>query len=93
MTLAAISPAALLPVALLVGLLLGLLHFTSLRTVAEGYTNRRVGRAALLQVLRMVVVIAMFYALAQAGAGALLTGAFGMLVARILVVGHVRGQS
>jgi F1F0 ATPase subunit 2 len=92
MTLTAISPAVLLPVALLVGLLLGTLHFTSLLTVAEGYADRRVGRAALLQFLRMAVVIAMLYGLAQTGAGALLAGAFGMLVSRIRVVGRVRRQ-
>jgi F1F0 ATPase subunit 2 len=92
MTPVAILMAAKLPIALLIGVLLGLAHFRTLRTVSEGYSGGRAGRAALLQLLRMAVVVVVLYALARLGAGALLAGALGLLAARSVVVRRVRHE-
>jgi F1F0 ATPase subunit 2 len=92
MTFVAIPTAAVLPMALLTGFLLGLVHFRTLRTVCEGYAGGRICRAAMLQLLRMLVVGAILYAFVRLGAGALFAGALGLIAARAVIVRHIRRE-
>ena len=75
-----------LPVAFAAGLVVGLIHFRSLQQVSEDYLAGHAGRAVALQFLRLAVLAAVLVGLAWLGAGDLLAGTLGVLVARFFVL-------
>lgn len=89
-TLAQLDPIALGALGFLVGLLLGLLHFGTLRQVTRLYTTGGAGKALALQLTRLVLLAAVLFGLALLGAVALLAGAVGLLAARWLVIRRTR---
>jgi len=81
------SPIPVSVVALFVGGVLGVFHFTTLRMV----TNQLVSgaspvRAILLQIVRMALVVAVLAAFTFAGALPLLSCALGVLLGRAIVL-------
>ena len=75
-----------LAVALLVGVLAGLLHFASLALNLRLFTGRRVAAGLALQLLRLALTAAVLAGLARLGVGAVLAGALGLLLARSWVL-------
>ena len=90
MTVPAASSPLWLPAAFAVGLVLGLIHFRTLRQVSADYLAGYAGRAALLQMIRLAILVAVLFGLALLGAMDLLAGALGVLAARLVVVGRAR---
>jgi F1F0 ATPase subunit 2 len=76
----------LLVVAFAAGLVLGLLHFASLRRVADVFAAGAAGRALALQAVRWVALVAVLILFAREGALPLLLCALGLLVARAVVL-------
>ncbi|WP_321501946.1 ATP synthase subunit I [Breoghania sp.] len=72
---------------LLMGLAAGVLHFASLKRVAELYTGGGpIGRTLALHIARFALIVAVLVLLALIGALPLLSGALGILIARALVL-------
>lgn len=72
---------------LLVGTLFGLGYFASLRRVTQMFLSEgSIRLAVVLQGVRILVLVAVLYALALRGAGPLIAGALGMIVAREIVL-------
>jgi F1F0 ATPase subunit 2 len=89
-----ILPLALQALAgLAAGLLLGLVHFRSLRRVSNAYVDGHAARAAALQIARMAIMIAVLFALARVGALCLLAGAGGVLLGRRLVMRGMKEET
>ena len=87
--LAAAGPAITAPLGLVVGLLIGAIHFGSLWWTARAYAGGGLVRPLVVHVLRFVLTVAVLVGLARIGAVALLAGALGLVVARALVVRRV----
>lgn len=64
------------------GILLGVVHFGSLRWITRLYVGGRPWQAFGLQVFRFAVLLATLAALARFGASSLLAGALGLLAIR-----------
>ena len=79
-----------LGVGLLVGLLVGTLHFASLALNLRLFSSGRVLPALALQLLRVGLSVALLAALIRLGLAALLAGALGLLLARQLTLRRVR---
>lgn len=76
---------------LIVGAGLGLIHFATLRRVAEGYvTGAPAARVIGLQLVRLAVVGAVLIALAVWSAAALIAAAIGIFVGREIVLRRAR---
>ena len=73
-------------IALIAGLMLGIVHFRSLHRVSTAYLDGRATRAIALQVARMVAMVALLFLLAWIGALSLVAGAGGVMLARWLVM-------
>ncbi|MCJ2185609.1 N-ATPase subunit AtpR [Novosphingobium beihaiensis] len=78
--------------ALLLGLVLGFVHFGTLASVSEDYLNGRTGRAVAVHLLRMAVMAAVLFALVKLGAIPLLAGALGIVIARAVVLRRARRE-
>lgn len=72
------------------GAVLGVVHFGTLKWNTELYLGRSTALGPGLQILRFAVLVAVFFALAKLGAGALLSGALGLLVIRRLFLSRAR---
>jgi hypothetical protein len=72
------------------GFMLGLASFASLKTNATLYLSGGLWRPVALHLARLAALGAVLTLFATQGAGALLAGAAGLLVARHLVVRRVR---
>ncbi|MHC9236452.1 N-ATPase subunit AtpR [Pseudooceanicola sp. 502str34] len=82
-------PAAI--AALVAGLLLGLVHFGTLRRVTELYlSGGALWRPLALQLARLAVLAAALVLCALAGALPLLAGALGLLLGRAIVLRRTR---
>lgn len=69
------------------GLLIGAVHFGSLRWNADAYlAGSRIALAILLQLVRFALLGAVLYGLSRLGALPLLAGALGILLARAAVI-------
>lgn len=88
---ASLGPVVQILLGLAVGGALGFAHFASLHWVARRYAEGGAFGAIAVQLLRFVVLIAALYGLVKVGAAALLAGAVGLLIARILVVRRLGG--
>lgn len=89
-----LSPHTVPAIAMMAGLILGLAHFTSLRTVtAMLLAGRHPARALALQLARMAVIVAAFAGFAVAGALPLLGGTTGLLIGRTIVLRRVRRET
>lgn len=75
---------------LLVGLLVGTLHFASLGLNLRLFSAGRVLPALALQLLRVGLSVALLAALIRLGLAALLAGALGLLLARQLTLRRMR---
>ncbi|SEJ61182.1 F1/F0 ATPase, subunit 2 [Pseudomonas linyingensis] len=75
---------------LLVGLLVGTLHFASLALNLRLFSAGRVLPALALQLLRVGLSVALLAALIRLGLGVLLAGALGLLLARQLTLRRMR---
>ncbi|MOA21539.1 N-ATPase, AtpR subunit [compost metagenome] len=75
---------------LLVGLLVGTLHFASLALNLRLFSAGRVLPGLALQLLRVGLSVALLAALIRLGLGALLAGALGLLLARQLTLRRMR---
>ncbi len=73
-------------IGLIVGLLVGAFHFTSLWWNTRLFTTGEAGKAIALQLGRIAVAVAVLTLLARLGLAALLCGALGLLVARPLLL-------
>ncbi|MEJ2456672.1 MAG: ATP synthase subunit I [Novosphingobium sp.] len=78
--------------ALLLGLVLGFVHFGTLASVSEDYLAGRTTRAITVHVLRMAVMVAVLFALVKLGAIPLLAGALGIVIARAMVLRRTRRE-
>jgi F1F0 ATPase subunit 2 len=78
-----------LAAAFLAGLVLGLFHFRTLHRVSEDYLDGHASRAIALQLLRLAVLAGALVGLALLGAGFLLAGTLGVLIARFVVMRRV----
>jgi len=67
---------------LLVGLLVGWLHFSTLALNLRLFTEGRLAAAIPLQLLRVGLTVGVLASLIRLGPGALLAGALGLLLAR-----------
>lgn len=70
------------PLGLLLGLLVGAVHFAGLALNLRLFTAGRVSAALGLQLLRLSVSVALLASLIRLGIGPLLAGALGLLLAR-----------
>ena len=77
---------ALAAIGLAVGLLAGGVHFASLRWNAACFATGRPVLALVIQVARLAISAALFFALAKAGAFALLGGAAGFIWTRTIAL-------
>lgn len=93
MTSIAFGPALQILIGLVAGGALGVVHFASLRWVADRYAEGGAVGALVVQLARFAVLIAALFGLAKVGAAALLSGALGLLIARFLVVRRLGGLS
>ncbi|BCZ84478.1 ATP synthase subunit I [Paraburkholderia terrae] len=84
---------ALVATGLAVGLLAGGVHFASLRWNAACFATGRPVLALTIQVARLAVSAALFFALAKAGAFALLGGAAGFIWTRSIALALHRGEA
>ena len=73
-----------------IGVMLGLLHFASLWWNTRLYLHGGAVRAFAIQFARFAMLLAVLAGLAKLGALPLLSGALGLLLARALVMRHVR---
>jgi len=73
------------------GVLLGLVHFSTLRWNTRLYLGSGIAPGLGLQLLRFAVLAVVFFALVRIGAGALLSGALGLFVARRLLLSRAGG--
>lgn len=93
--LSAYDPAVMRVVGLLLGLaagvVLGLAHFGALRLTVRYFADGRALRAAAFQLLRFALVGAGFLGLAQLGAGPLIAGLVGLLLARRAALRRIGG--
>lgn len=72
---------------LMLGFAAGLAHFATLRKVTALYlTGGAPGRALALQLARLVLLTALLAGLALLGAGPLLAGALGVVLARAVIL-------
>jgi F1F0 ATPase subunit 2 len=71
------------------GMLLGLIHFSSLWINVRLFTTGGAALALCVQLLRFALLLAVLVALAMAGAVALLFGGLGICVARRVVLRRV----
>ncbi|MCT2398446.1 ATP synthase subunit I [Novosphingobium mangrovi (ex Huang et al. 2023)] len=78
--------------ALVIGLVLGFVHFGMLASVTEDYLAGRAMRAVIVQVLRLAVLGAVLFALVRLGALPLLAGALGIIAARAIVLRRRRPE-
>ncbi|SFC67181.1 ATP synthase subunit I [Tropicimonas isoalkanivorans] len=86
-----LPPIAGAVIGFLVGVTLGLVHFSSLRRVTVLYlAGRDIGRALALQAARFANVLAVLVLLARVGVLPLLAGTLGLLVGRALVLRQAR---
>lgn len=84
-------PTLLIAAGFALGLGLGLIHFASLKRVAELYVGGgSLGRALGLQLLRLAILTGLLVLLARQGAAPLLAGALGIIVARWIVLRRAR---
>ncbi|WP_333823044.1 N-ATPase subunit AtpR [Pinisolibacter sp.] len=83
----------LLAAAFAAGLALGLLHFASLRRIADVFAAGAAGRALALQATRWVVLVAVLILFARQGALPLLLTALGLFVARAVVLRRKEASS
>lgn len=83
---------AQLAIGLAAGAALGFVHFLTLGWNASFYLQNRHGTALLIQVARFVVLFAVLFGLAKAGALALLSALVAILIARGLVL-KLQGRS
>lgn len=74
------------------GLVLGLAHFFTLRWNTGLYLGRRPILGLGVQLLRFTALAAVLFALTRLGAGALMSGALGVLAARRFVPSGARGS-
>ena len=78
-------------IALAAGLLVGIVHFASLRRNADLYVQQgKLWGAILVQLARLSLVVLILSAAAWAGAGPLLAAASGVLIARAAVLRRYR---
>lgn len=77
-------------IGLVAGLLIGLLHFATLRWNLHFFTGGSLPKAFLLQLLRLCFLGGALALLATFGAMALLCGMLGILIARSLVLRRIR---
>lgn len=89
---AGLGPMLQILLGLAVGGALGVLHFGSLRWVAQRYAEGGAAGAVLVQLLRFAVLGLVLFGLAKVGAAALLAGAVGLLIARYVVVRRLGGM-
>ncbi len=68
------------------GLLMGALHFTSLRWLTDFYANGRIRTAIGLHAMRLLIMAAVLFGLARMGASYLIAGTLGVVVSRVIVV-------
>ncbi|MGA7780154.1 MAG: ATP synthase subunit I [Paraburkholderia sp.] len=80
-------------IGLFVGILAGLVHFTTLRWNVRLLSTGSSAKAIALQIARLGAIAAIFFVLARTGAWALLGGAGGVLFARHAVIRRVRSAS
>ena len=73
-------------IGLITGLLVGAFHFASLWWNTRLFSTGAAGKAVALQLGRIAVTVGILTLLARLGLAALLSGAFGFLVARPLLV-------
>jgi F1F0 ATPase subunit 2 len=73
-------------IGLIVGLLVGAFHFTSLWWNTRYFASGAAGKAIVLQLGRIAVAVAVLTLLARLGLAALLSGGFAFLVARPLLM-------
>lgn len=86
------TPLALTPLGFALGFAAGLVHFATLRRVTALYLGGSgAGRALALQIVRLAGLAAVLVLLAWLGAGPLLGGALGVLVARGVIL-HRAGK-
>lgn len=72
------------------GLLLGLLHFATLRWTLHFFTGGSLPKALLLQLARLGLLGFALHLLATLGATALLSGMLGVLLARSVILRRTR---
>jgi F1F0 ATPase subunit 2 len=84
-----VTMTAQIAIGLSVGVLAGLIHFTGLRWNVRLLTAGTPGIAIGLQLARLGVLAAVFFALARLGPWALLSGAAGLLIARQMVLRRI----
>ena len=84
---------ALAAMGLAVGLLAGGVHFASLRWNAACFATGRPVFALSLQLVRFAISAALFFALAKAGAFALLGGAAGFIWTRSIALALHRAEA
>lgn len=83
-----------LALGLLLGLATGLVHFATLRRVTALYlAGTAPARALGLQLARLALVALVLAGLARLGAGALLAGALGLMLAREAVLRRARKEA
>lgn len=88
----AANPVPVAITAFLAGLVLGLIHFATLRRVTALYLSAdNALRALALQLVRLAVLAGGLVALALAGALPLLAGSLGLFAARTIVLRRTRG--
>jgi F1F0 ATPase subunit 2 len=81
------------PVGLIVGVVAGRVHFSTLRRNVELLSSGRAPRAFAMQAARLAGLLVVLFVLAKLGASALLFGAAGVLVARSTVLRQVSGAA
>ncbi|WP_158971597.1 N-ATPase subunit AtpR [Chachezhania sediminis] len=87
----AANPVPVSVLALLIGLAMGLFHFSTLKRVSAMYLDGTpVWQVLGLQLARLAVLVAIFVVMALAGAMPLLAGAIGLLLGRIVVMRRAR---
>jgi F1F0 ATPase subunit 2 len=77
-------------IGLVAGMLVGLIHFTTLHWNVRLLVAGTPAKAFALQGLRLAGVAALFFVLAKLGPWALLCGAAGLLLARYAILRRVR---
>ncbi|KFE36291.1 ATP synthase subunit I [Thioclava atlantica] len=88
------SPVLLFALALVLGFILGLFHFGSLKRVSDLYLGGRgVGLAIALQLARLALLVVVMVWLAREGALPLLAAALGLILARVVVLRFTKGQA
>lgn len=88
------SPVLLFALALVLGFILGLFHFGSLKRVSDLYLGGRGGGLAIaLQLARLALLVVVMVWLAREGALPLLAAALGLILARVVVLRFTKGQA